>query len=55
MPTLSKIQQLFYEFNALYFLTYLPGVRVELCESRFAEEESLKNTPPFFNVLFCIE
>jgi len=52
MPTISKIQQLFYEFNALYLLIYLPEACVMLSESQFAEEKSLKNTILFANVLF---
>lgn len=52
MPTVSKIQQLFYEFNALYLLIYLPGACVMLSESQFADEKSLKNTLLFANALF---
>lgn len=52
MPTISKIQQLFYEFNAIYLLIYLPEIHVMLNESQFAEEKSLKNTFPFANVFF---
>lgn len=43
MPTISKIQQLFYEFNAIY-----------LNESQFPEEKSLKNTLLFANASFLL-
>lgn len=54
MPTISKIQQLFYEFNAIYLLIYLPEMHVMLNESQFAEEKSLKNTLTFANEFFLL-
>lgn len=54
MPTISKIQQLFYEFNAIYLLIYLPEMYVMLNESQFAEDKSLKNTLQFANVFFLL-